>query len=581
MPVTGKAEKFRIMRHNKAQALIAAILIIVMLSFFATMIASLFATQVSNTASGLAESTQVFYLAHGGLEWYMQQLAEDSDWTDQINPATQTLGSGTFDIELSNISAGSIDVKAIGKVTGPDQRDRERWVAATIKRTPVIPEYAVFWHQDGPGSQLDFANSSGGTHVVGDMWSIGSSDIGTNSEVTGIIYHAQGESITGGGSYTAQELTPSPTIPLLDTTYYDGLMADWNSRIDAANVNNHGQTGGSNLTLNSHVDWTGQTINQKNINTNGYDITGTNFTVNCRSFNLQTGSEIDSNASGFTINVRNNFAMSGSSQINADDYRINTSNNFTMSGTSAVSSSNFEFYLDDNFNTDGTVSLAGNGYVVCSDAGSILLHNANGDSGVFTATPSGGSIYFLSGDSMTVNSNKNDTDVTLNANCFLYSRNPGGSNDLLRIRNEDTSIDQATIIAERRIIVEKGADVTDSTLYLDRGSGNSNNFLQVTGSSTTVTGSLLSQGREYPSLRVRDSASVTGLVYDYDGVGTRGRARVDGSSTIAGALLVRQFYNDNFGPATITYDSNSIPSPLPNGFDSSRVMVDSGTWDGL
>jgi hypothetical protein len=440
-------------------------------------------------------------------------------------------------------------------------------------------DYAVFWQEDGPGAQLVFSNTGTGTDVIGDMWSRGSASIGSNSSISGTIYYAQGETVSGAGSYTAQQLTPPyPPIPALDTTYYDNLMADWNSRIDAADSNLPG--GAGDLVLNGNVNWTGQNISQRNINTNGFDITGTNFTVTCRNFNLENNSEISSGASNFTISCSNNFNMTGNSRINANDYRINCSTNFNMSDTSAINSNDFELYLDDDFDTDGTVSVTGYGYIVCSDAGNVLLHNTNGDSGTFTATPSGGNIYFLSGDSMTINSTQNDTDVILNSGCFLYSCNPSGTDDMITIRNEDTSIDGATIIAERRIVVQSGADITNSILYVDYAGSSTNNFLQITGASTTVSGSVISRGRNNTALSINSSAAVTGLAYQYNGLGS-GRTVVNGNSTITGALVVRQFNSDSFGPATVTYDADSLPSPLPPGFQSSGVKVESGSWDGL
>ena len=649
-------------RDSQAQVLIATIIIMLMLSLFGLVGTSLLATQTGQSATGAVESTQAFYLAHAGLEWYMQQIVGDIDWSDESTPAAQSLGVGTFEITLSNKSQDSIDVVSIGKVLGPDARYRERFVSATINRS-AITDYAVFWDNDN--GNLSFANGSGGTHVVGDMWSAGSADIGSNSEVTGTIYYASGESITGSGSYTAQELTPSPEIPVFDDFSYETLMSSWNTRISnaGASVSSTSRSQGSGtLNLNSNVDWSNQTISYRTINTNGYDITGTNFTVNCRNFNLESGSEINSNAANFDINCtreftmtdsqinsddytidcrdfimdgssqvnsQNNtinsnrdivmndtsqivnsnifnttddftmndssqigadnitincldiFTMNNSSQINGDDWVINSNDDFNMNNSSNVNSSNFEINIYDNFDTDGTVSVTGYGYIVCSNNGNVILHSANGDSGTFTATPSGGNIYFLSGDSMTINSDQNDTDVILNSGCYLYSRNPSGDTDLLRIRNEDTTIDGAIIIAERRIIVQNGADITNSFLFVDRADGNTNNLLRITGSSTTVTGSVISMGRAHPSLRIDSNAAVTGLVYQYDGVGTRGRAQINGASTITGALLVYRFEGNSFGPATVTYNSSAIPSPLPTGFSSSGAEVGSGTWDGL
>ncbi len=286
-------------------------------------------------------------------------------------------------------------------------------------------------------------------------------------------------------------------------------------------------------------------------------------------------------ASNVTINCADIFTMDDDSQITGDNWTINVDDDFEMMSSSDINSDNFKISIDDNFDTDGTVSITGYGYIVCSDNGEVQLHDENGDSGTFTATPSGGNIYFLSGDNMTINSDQNDTDVVLNSGCYLYSRNPSGSDDLLRIRNEDTTIDGATIIAERRIIVEEGADIANSFLFVDYAGGDSNNLLKITDSSTTVSGTVVSMGRDGPSLEIRDNAAITGLVYQYDGTGAKGKTRMDGTSTITGALLVYEFYSNSFGPSTVTYDAGSIPSPLPEGFSVSGVEVGEGTWDGL
>ncbi|MFC1755234.1 hypothetical protein ACFL96_17890 [Thermoproteota archaeon] len=576
-----------LIKNKNGQALVAAIVIVILLSLFAVVCSSLLGIAVGHSATGLVQSTQALYLAHAGLEWYIQQLADDTNWTDQTNPGIQSLGAGTFKVIVSNPAATSIDITSTGRVTGADGRQRERFVSATVKKCFPGTRFAVFWQQD-PGSTLLFAS---GTHIVGDFWSVGSTTINSGSDVTnGVVYYGSGETISGNGVYTTQEVTPPfPDMPVFDPDiYYNPLKADWNSRINDADEDNHGQTGGKSLIIDGiTVNWSGQNKTAKDIEViNGGVITGSDFTVSCKSFKLQNGSQIDSNASDFTISCRVDFEMTQDSQINAHDYRINSSRHFEMSNTASINSDGFELYLDDDFNTNGDVSLTGAGYIVCaSETGNVLLHNEPGDSGTLTVTPSGGDIYFLSGDTMTVNSTRNDTTVNLDNGCFLYSRNPKGRDEFLIIRNAKTTISGSTLVAERGILVQSGADITnDSFLYVDYASSNTDNLLWITGSGTTVDGTVVSRGRSSPSLRIDSGASITGLVYQY-GDSTLGRTQIDDGSgsapTITGALLVRQFHNDLFGPATVTGDLTALPSPLPTGFDDFEVYVDTNTWDGL
>ncbi|MFH1354976.1 MAG: hypothetical protein ABIH19_02375, partial [Candidatus Omnitrophota bacterium] len=480
------------------------------------------------------------------------------------------------------------------------------------------------------------------------------------------IYHPSGEAISGAGSYIAEELTPSPSIPSFDDSVWEAKMADWNTRIDNAGANVSGTSrseGSGTLNLSSNVNWSGQTLSYRNINTNGYDITGTNWTVKCRYFNLESGSEISSGASNFhiectreftmtdaqinasnytidcrdlvmngssqinssgntitsnrdvimndtaqivnsdTINITDDFTMNDSSQISADSLTINCLDIFRMNDSSQISadnitvnvnddflvyndtsitSDNFNISIWDNFDTDGNFNLSGYGYIACSNNnGNIILHSEDSNSGTFTATPSGGSIYFLSGGSMTINSTDSDTNVILNNGCVLYSRNPSSDDDLLRIRNDNTAIDGAEIIAERRIIIQSSADIMDSFIFLDRAGGDSNNYLEITDSGTTVEGTIISMGRDSPSLDIRDSAAITGFVYQYDGVGSRGYARIDGDSTITGSLYIYEMYNNSFGPASITYDADSLPAAWDGFTFPGAVGMQSGTWDGL
>ncbi|MFC1646449.1 hypothetical protein ACFL2Y_04655 [Candidatus Omnitrophota bacterium] len=582
--------------NNKSQALIAAIIIVVVLALFSVVGASLLGTQTGQSATGLSESTQAFYLAHGGLEWYMQQLADDTNWTDQTDPATQSLGAGTFDISLSNIVANSMDITSVGKVRGFDSRDRERWVSATVKKAFPKTRFAVFWENDpGPETSTSFT----GTVIEGDIWCRGSAELDSSSSVTnGWLYYADGETVSLPEPPTAtpqvvELLFPDtfPDMPVIDTTYYDDLITLWNSLIDDADKNDWGQTGGEVYALDGNKDWTSQTIDDwSDIHTNGYNITGTNFNVSCNSFYLENASVIVEDAEEFTISCRNDFTTQGNAQINANNYTINCSRHFKLEGTSSINSNNFTLNLDDDFDSNsivnGTVSITGSGYIVCSNIGNVLIHSQIADEGTFTATPLGGNIYFLSGDTMRVNSaTQTDQTVTLNPGCFLYSRSYSSvTTDFLAVKNANTTISGSTLLAERRIEITDGADITDdSVLYVDSMLSDVNNLILIMGSGTTVDGAIVSRGINARAIRINSAASVTGLIYQYGGSGESpaGGIEIDGSSTITGSILVRQFYNNSFGPATVTWDLSSLPSPLPNGFEAFEVYVDKDTWDGL
>lgn len=159
----------------------------------------------------------------------------------------------------------------------------------------------------------------------------------------------------------------------------------------------------------------------------------------------------------------------------------------------------------------------------------------------------------------------------------MYAQNPASNRYFQISESTSTTINSALIMARQRLMVGDGAAVTNSILYLDYSSASSNNYLQITDAGTTISGAVISEGREDNALDIRSNATVTGLAYQY-GSATEGQARVDGGSTITGALLARQFRNNQLGPATITYSFASLLSALPSGFPGG-VMTDIESWN--
>jgi hypothetical protein len=230
-----------------------------------------------------------------------------------------------------------------------------------------------------------------------------------------------------------------------------------------------------------------------------------------------------------------------------------------------------------NFTTDGNITISGHGYIVASQ--DINLHSNNSSAGTLTVTPSGGNIYFLAARDLTVNSTKNDTNVAINSGAYLYSRAQSATDQLVRIRKHSsttTNIDSAFIIARRRIIVESGAQVTNSTLYVSDVS-DTNNYLQITDSGTSVSGSVISVSGRDPGLIIDNGATVTGLVYQWGG--SDGYIKID-DATITGCVVSSQYTNDRIVSSTITYNTSSLPSNLPEGFND-YISVDPNSWDGL
>ncbi len=234
-----------------------------------------------------------------------------------------------------------------------------------------------------------------------------------------------------------------------------------------------------------------------------------------------------------------------------------------------------------NFYTNGNITISGNGFIVVNQH--ISLHSRLPDAGTLTISPSGGNIVFLAARNFTVNSTQSDTTVNGNPGIRMYDRSQTTTGQLLTIQNNTTNINGALILANRHILVGSSANLTGSTLFVNNaGSDETNNYLQVTGSGTsvgTVSGpcSLISISRRDPGLIINANASIVGLVYHKDTANT-GYTQID-TATIRGSVIANQYTNDRIVASTITYDPDALPDPPPEGFDGFATKKPN-SWSG-
>lgn len=262
----------------------------------------------------------------------------------------------------------------------------------------------------------------------------------------------------------------------------------------------------------------------------------------------------------------------------------NRSSSFVLSGTICCR----------DFNTNGAMTISGSGIIIANR--DIRLHDQAGDSGTLTIFPSaGGTIVFIGGQNININSGAADTAVTMNPGVRLYSKSDSVSTGMVDIINSTTDINGALILADRRITVNDGALIRNSTLFVNdphnSGSPATNNNLTVTtaaGLGTTVGTiaepcSLISVGRGTPTLAIVGRASVAGLVYQKD-ANNLGRTNISGGSSanrvnITGTVIANMFSGNNISNANITYDPAALPEPPPEGFDG-FIAKKPGSWSG-
>jgi len=217
------------MTREKGISLIAVVIIMLIVATLALVIASTMSTgNISSVADMQAQ--QAFYLAQAGLEWYMEELENDSDWSSAPSTVTdQSYGAGTYSVSYANAATDSIDVTATGKVAGWDGNDVQRVITHTVTRSSgggtTFADFAIY-HGGGDGSYT--ANIAKNQTITGDTFIHGDLDIGKNCNITGDVL-ATGEISVGSGTNisgdTTEEADPPATQPTLTTTYYDDLIS--------------------------------------------------------------------------------------------------------------------------------------------------------------------------------------------------------------------------------------------------------------------------------------------------------------------------------------------------------------------
>jgi hypothetical protein len=235
-----------------------------------------------------------------------------------------------------------------------------------------------------------------------------------------------------------------------------------------------------------------------------------------------------------------------------------------------------------NFNTNTTgntnVVISGRGFIVASQNINLNASGANNRS--LNISPSGGNIVFIAAGNITVNSGSggnHPVGVTSSGSSRvrMYGRN-SGTGERVIINNANTVIDGALILAGRRIVVQNGADITGSTLFVNDNPGGTNNNLTVTGSGTVVgipgaPSTLISVGRGTPAMQILTTARITGLVYQGD-ISNLGTTNINGQSSsgrvnISGSIIANQFASNRVNNANIYYDPQALPDPPPEGFN--------------
>lgn len=153
--------------NNKGMSLVAVVIVMLIAATLALFIASSISSGNISAVTDM-QSEQAFYIAHAGMEWYLEQLENDSDWSTPPPVLTnQVFGAGTFTVTYVNQSTSAIDVTATGKIAGWDGNNVQRVITQHVTKSVGaggypggVPE-AFTYGIHCFGSNVSFKDSTG------------------------------------------------------------------------------------------------------------------------------------------------------------------------------------------------------------------------------------------------------------------------------------------------------------------------------------------------------------------------------------------------------------------------------------
>lgn len=340
------------MERNKGFSLIVTIVVIVLLASLGIVGLSLLSTESQSSVDAML-STKAFFIAEGGLQYYMEQLANtdpEASWVFDANipatPANEPLGIGTFTITVpaedpsgeptDERSNNEIDVWSEAHVTGADGETIVRVVYSRVSRLSGpgnVPE--AFYYASYVENHIIFGNDTDGL-----------------SDITGDVAAKMNVSIGSGwthngNSYPNTELD----FPWADFDKYEEWVEDTYGAGHVTSGNKTFTVGGSpysgvyfvggNVTIDANATINGGIVTRGGVNMNNADgatinaSSGLPALISEQAINIQNSSDvaltgtgliyaeqgvsirnaIDSSFSG-TFVVDNNFQISGGSTSN-------------------------------------------------------------------------------------------------------------------------------------------------------------------------------------------------------------------------------------------------------------------------
>lgn len=265
-----KTKDFFKKTHQRGMVLVGVVALLIFLGLFALIGMSL-VTSSSGTHFNVIQGTQALAIAHAGAEWYLEQLQNDLDWTNEINQA-KNFAEGNFTINVGLASATEVTFTSFGIIpAGLNNVAIQR--IGTMTAWKLSPAFLFALYQGtNPGANLVLAsNGANPTIVTGDAWSLGSVQINSpNQAQGGKFYVPSTQNVSGSGVYVKKWMAaPFLSMPALGA-YYSNQIANFNALLDAgASAVNTTVSAGQTFTVNGTMVRNNFTTTGNNVTING------------------------------------------------------------------------------------------------------------------------------------------------------------------------------------------------------------------------------------------------------------------------------------------------------------------------
>lgn len=194
--------KFKLFKDEKGQVL----MITMILSVFFFIILSVMLTSVYNYVSNeryLVASSQALHIAEGGVDYALNQLNEDINYTGESD---KSFGEGSFNVVVSDVDSSQKSISVTAYVPNSSRPTATK----TVNVNASISDHIVAFHYGVQSGNGGFLMSGSGTKVEGNVYSNG---------------NIEAEIITGSAiaanlpSAVADQTNDNPSTPVSSVTF--------------------------------------------------------------------------------------------------------------------------------------------------------------------------------------------------------------------------------------------------------------------------------------------------------------------------------------------------------------------------